>query len=258
METVNKYIIFNLLYIAFGISSLFLVTNAWPVLVFAVFLAMGNGVAGHRYFAHNQFRVHPWLHWPMALWCTVSGYSNTMYWQVQHKHHHRHTDKPTDIHSPKNGFWNALLLWTLNRARIISVFKDENSLIAFARSMRDPAVKFTTQYFVPINLIFMAILFTIDVNLLYCLAIGFCVEHLRIGLVNTVTHIDGVPGNYRNHNTRDRSQNNIILGLLTLGFGWHNNHHADAKKLVLTERWWEIDIEGYLGYILSLTSKGKK
>jgi fatty-acid desaturase len=38
---------------------------------------------------------------------------------------------------------------------------------------------------------------------------------------------------------------------LLLGFGWHNNHHADPKKLILTENWWEIDLEGYMGKILS-------
>jgi fatty-acid desaturase len=44
------------------------------------------------------------------------------------------------------------------------------------------------------------------------------------------------------------------LGWLGMGFGWHNNHHAHPGKLILTERWWEIDIEGYVGWVLSLTA----
>jgi stearoyl-CoA desaturase (delta-9 desaturase) len=223
-----------------------------------VFIAWGNGVAGHKYFAHNSFKVHPWLHWPMALWCTLSGYSNTMYWQVQHKHHHRHSDKSTDIHSPVNGIWNSMFAWTLNRDRIQSVFADEKSHIVYARSLKDPAVRLTTEYFITINLTFMFLLYIIDVNLLYCLAIAFCIEHLRFGIVNTVCHLPGFPGNYRNHDSKDRSQNNILLGFLTLGFGWHNNHHANASKLILTERWWELDPEGYVSYLLSLTSRGNK
>ncbi len=256
MNKTLLYIIFNALYFAFGIASVFLVNNIAPLIFIWLFIAFGNGTVGHRYIAHSQFRVHRLLHWPLAIWCTISGYSTTMYWQVQHRHHHRHTDKTTDIHSPHNGFWYALVLWPFSKSRIESVFADNHSVVNLARSMRDPAVKFTTNFFIPINLCFMLILATIDMNLLYCLGIAFCIEHLRLGLINTITHIKSIPGNYRNHNTKDQSQNNLFLGLLTLGFGWHNNHHADAGKLILTERWWELDPEGYLGKLLSLTSRG--
>src|SRR5579859_2569603 len=40
--------------------------------------------------------------------------------------------------------------------------------------------------------------------------------------VNSVTHVWG----YRNYATPDDSRNNPIVGLLTGGEGWHNNHHA--------------------------------
>lgn len=258
MDKVKNYIIFNLLYLSFGIVSLFLVSNAWPVLFFWIFITLGNGVAGHRYLCHNQFKVHPWLHWPMMLWCTLAAYSTTMFWFVQHRHHHRHSDKADDIHCPKHGLANALFLWPFTRERIEHVFKDQASLVNLARCMRDPAVNFTTKYFIPLNLIFLITLGIIDLNLLYCMAIAFCIEFVKLGLINTVTHIESLPGNYRNHDTKDNSQNNLLLGFLTLGFGWHNNHHADASKLILTERWWEIDPEGYVGYILSLTSRGNK
>lgn len=258
MDKVKKYIIFNVLYLCLGIASLFLVQDALPVFFFWIFIALGNGVAGHRYLCHNQFRVHPWLHWPMMLWCTFAAYSTTMFWYVQHRHHHRHSDKEDDIHSPKNGFWYAMLFWPFSKTRIDHVFEDKHSLINYAKCMRDPAVKFTTNYFIPLNLAFVATLAIIDLNLMYCMAIAFCIEYIQLGLINTVTHIKNLPGNYRSHDTKDNSQNNVFLGILTLGFGWHNNHHADAGKLILTERWWEIDPEGYVGYILSLTARGNK
>ena len=50
--------------------------------------------------------------------------------------------------------------------------------------------------------------------------------------------------NDRNFDTPDTSQNNILVGLLTLGFGWHNNHHHNPRELVNQYRWWEIDVEG--------------
>jgi stearoyl-CoA desaturase (delta-9 desaturase) len=69
-------------------------------------------------------------------------------------------------------------------------------------------------------------------------------------MVNSLCHLN-IIGSYRNHQTQDQSYNNIILGIVTLGFGWHNNHHNDAGRLILTEKWWELDLEGYAGLVLS-------
>jgi stearoyl-CoA desaturase (delta-9 desaturase) len=220
-----------------------------------LFIAFGNGTVGHRYFAHNQFSVGKKTHWLLAFWCTVSGYSSTMYWIVQHRHHHKHTDTEQDVHSPKNGILQSFIIWAFNKKRIESVFSDRLSIVNYNRCMKDHAIKFTTNNFILINLMFFSILSVIDINILYCLAIAFCLEHIRLGLINTVTHIDGFIGNYRNHDIKDHSHNNIYLGLLTLGFGWHNNHHANPNKLILTEKWWEIDLEGYLGNLLKLTKE---
>ena len=81
--------------------------------------------------------------------------------------------------------------------------------------------------------------------------VAYAIEMFRIGAVNAACHRWG----YRNHNTPDLSRNNILVGIFGLGFGWHNNHHASPGKLVLTEHWWEIDVEGYIGWILSHTAK---
>ena len=40
-------------------------------------------------------------------------------------------------------------------------------------------------------------------------------------LVNSVTHVFGS----RRYDTADTSRNTLIVALLTLGEGWHNNHH---------------------------------
>jgi stearoyl-CoA desaturase (delta-9 desaturase) len=56
--------------------------------------------------------------------------------------------------------------------------------------------------------------------------------------VNSVTHIWG----YRNYDTPDLSRNNLFLGLLTSGEGWHNNHHADPSSARHGHKWWEVDL----------------
>jgi stearoyl-CoA desaturase (delta-9 desaturase) len=67
---------------------------------------------------------------------------------------------------------------------------------------------------------------------------------LQDNLVNVFGHYKGLIG-YRNFNTTDNSQNNMIFGYLAWGQGWHNNHHHapssyDFGKSV-SNKWWEWD-----------------
>jgi fatty-acid desaturase len=65
-----------------------------------------------------------------------------------------------------------------------------------------------------------------------------------------MSHLN-IPLSYRNFETKDNSHNNIIIGWLSFGFGWHNNHHHDQRELVNTHHWWEIDIEGQIAKLIS-------
>lgn len=248
--TTNQLIGFNLLYIFLGILGFLFYWNPWVFLVWIIF-AIGNGTVGHRYFAHESFKVSKFTHWILSFWCTLSAYSPPLYWQVQHRHHHRHTDKETDIHSPTNGLLMSLGGWTLSKQRIESIFIDRASIVNHARAKKDNAIRFTSEWFILINLCFLVVLSLLQFEFVFLAGMAFLLESVRLGLINSICHRSNFLGNYRNHNTADNSQNNLILGILFLGFGWHNNHHADAGKLILTERWWEIDIEGLIGRGLS-------
>ena len=56
--------------------------------------------------------------------------------------------------------------------------------------------------------------------------------------VNSIAHVWG----YRNYNTDEDSRNNLLVGILANGEGWHNNHHADPRSARHGHRWWEIDV----------------
>jgi stearoyl-CoA desaturase (delta-9 desaturase) len=55
--------------------------------------------------------------------------------------------------------------------------------------------------------------------------------------VNSIAHVWG----YRNYNTDEDSRNNLFVGVVANGEGWHNNHHADPRSARHGHRWWEID-----------------
>jgi stearoyl-CoA desaturase (delta-9 desaturase) len=67
---------------------------------------------------------------------------------------------------------------------------------------------------------------------------------LSDNLVNIYGHTRSMFG-YRNYDVKDLSQNNVILGYLGWGQGWHNNHHAHPANYDFgsgtSGKWWEWD-----------------
>jgi hypothetical protein len=55
----------------------------------------------------------------------------------------------------------------------------------------------------------------------------------------------------RRFKTSDDSRNSLLLALLTLGEGWHNNHHRYAASARQGFYWWEIDVSYYLLKLMS-------
>ena len=65
--------------------------------------------------------------------------------------------------------------------------------------------------------------------------------------INSLAHLWGT----RRFDTPDESRNNFWLALVTLGEGWHNNHHYSPGSCSQGQRWWELDITYLVLKILS-------
>jgi stearoyl-CoA desaturase (delta-9 desaturase) len=78
------------------------------------------------------------------------------------------------------------------------------------------------------------------------LARVFLVHHVTWS-INSVCHIWGS----RPFDSHDHSRNNFLFGVLGLGEGWHNNHHAFPTSARHGLRWWEFDASYYLILIMS-------
>jgi stearoyl-CoA desaturase (Delta-9 desaturase) len=65
--------------------------------------------------------------------------------------------------------------------------------------------------------------------------------------INSACHIFGK----KRFPTKDTSKNSFILALVTLGEGWHNNHHYHPSSVNQGFYWWEIDISYYALKVLS-------
>lgn len=235
--------------------------NGIALAIIYTLIAVGNGVAAHRYFGHHQFSVNRIGQAILAILATFAGYTSIHIWMAQHRLHHRFPDTRRDNHTPDKGFWHSFYTWQFKREEInyralgfVSFYRDRTSVLA--GMARDPLVTFLSRYFVEIWTVLLIALLLISPTVFFTYCIAHTLDTIRIGIINTCTHIK-LPGSYRLYNTRDHSYNNLVIGLITFGFGWHNTHHGAPGKLILTECWWEIDLEGYIGFIFSKLFPGK-
>ncbi len=196
-----------------------------------VFLQMfGGNIALHRYFTHRSFTTGPYRENFLLLIANLTCLGSSLSWIATHHHHHLHADLDSDCHSPQHlstarillGFWNKTeeptrLLKNLPRVKAHAFFHRWYYLLHFSLIFVLAACGwkvFAYCYALPNLLVFYALYSVV----IFCHSFGF-----------------------RNFDTNDRSYNNTPVALLTLGEGWHNNHHQYPKRHRNTHRRWELD-----------------
>jgi len=233
-----------------GIIALFYVVDYFYTFLLLWFLigVIGNGVAAHRYFAHGQFETYKPVRWLLGFLATLGAFGPITYWTLQHKMHHLRADTANDLHTPVyNNWFYVFYSWTFPQGSTEELYiKDRYAKRLAVQMMRDPFYLFFHKNHYKIILIFSIILLLINPVYFLMYTLAYCVDFFRLGAVNYWCHRSG----YRNFNTEDSTTNNLWVGWLGMGFGWHNNHHAHPGKLILQYRWWEIDVEGYIGWLL--------
>lgn len=234
---------------------------SWVALLACVFMYYARmfGITGgfHRYFAHRTYKTSRWFQFVLAWLGTSATQLGPIWWAGHHRDHHKFSDTEKDVHSPvQRGFWWAHIGWLW--ADRFNVTKYEN--------MKDfdkyPEMKWiNTYYFIPpIVTAFMMYGLGWVLNAWYpglgtsgfqMLAWGFFASTVLLYhgtfLVNSATHIVGK----RVYPTSDNSKNSMWISLLTMGEGWHNNHHYFPSSESQGLEWWQIDMSHYIITMLS-------
>ena len=200
------------------------------LMVYVILVMMGMNIGLHRYFAHRSFNTSKLVEKFLGICSVISTVGSPLVWVAIHRQHHRSSDQSADPHSPQHGGKIKTLLGMWNFESVdFSLSKD---------LMRDKFHRFLHKNYHWIILSYCALLAFINPWLIvFAYAIPACLCFWGAGLVNVYSHGSG----YRNHNTTDSSTNNIINSVLTLGEGWHNNHHASPGAYKQGEKWWELD-----------------
>lgn len=208
----------------------------------------------HRYLAHRAYKTSRPMQFLLALVGTTAVQKGPLWWAAVHRAHHRYSDKPKDVHSPlQRGFWYAHVGWIVSPRYEAVTYDDVPDLAKY------PELRWLDRHFeVPPALLALG---CYAIGGLSGLVWGFAISTVLVWhatfCINSLAHRWGS----RRYRTGDESRNNVWLALLTLGEGWHNNHHRYCTSANQGFFWWEIDISyGVLRLMgaLGLVSKLRK
>ena len=222
-----------------------------------VFGILGINVGFHRLITHRSFTCPLWLEHTLAILGTCCLQFSPAFWVAVHRRHHHYADDEDDPHSPVKSFFWAHFGWLLVRP---PAMKPRLMIERYAKDvMRDPlyAVLDRNKNWIHLTLLSWIAFFVAGfaasllsgASALDAAQFGSSLlvwgGALRTVLVwhttwsvNSVTHVWG----YRNYETPDGSRNNLLIGFLSGGEGWHNNHHAAPSSARHGHQWWEFDL----------------
>lgn len=213
----------------------------------------------HRYFSHRTFKTSRVGQFLFALLGACAVQRGPLWWAAHHRHHHRYSDQEKDTHSPRqHGLLWSHMGWFTSRANFAT------NLRAVADLAKFPELRFLDRFDVLVAISLAVFLYLVGVVLaifapafgtsgLQMLIWGFFISTVVLYhgtyTINSLAHKIG----RKRYETQDESGNSFLLALITLGEGWHNNHHHYPASVRQGFYWWEIDLTYYVLVLLSWT-----
>lgn len=232
--------------VAIGLFAAGIIPITYLLLTFVMWVlisGLGIAVGYHRILSHKTHTLKTWQENIILFFATFAAQGSPIFWVAVHRgYHHPHSDTNRDLHSPvAHGKWHAFIGWLSNT-------NESNNTVNVKYAidlLRKPNVVWFHKHYYKLIWAVPAIMLLINWKLAFTMFfLPTALALLQDNLVNVFGHTNGFIG-YRNFETNDNSQNNIILGYLGWGQGWHNNHHAFPARYDFgsgtSGKWWEWD-----------------
>lgn len=254
-STLTRWTFFLLMHLA--VLGVFFVGWSWPavLMMMATYAVRMFAITGfyHRYFSHRAYKTSRVAQFIFALMGASACQQGPLWWAAHHRHHHKFSDKIEDLHSPRQkGFLYSHIGWIVQPKNYVPdmskipdftkypelVWLDKNHILA------------------PLALGILMLglgelLRPFGTNPLQMALWGFFVSTVLLWhgtfTINSLSHVFGS----QRYETGDDSRNNWLFALITLGEGWHNNHHFYATSTRQGFYWWELDITYYGLWLMS-------
>lgn len=211
----------------------------------------------HRLFSHRSYQTSRVFQFILGFIGTAAVQRGPLWWAANHRHHHRHSDTEEDIHSPGvRGLWWAHVGWVLSDED-----RGDWALVKDLAALPELRLLEKYHYIPPLLLLggtyVLGMILNYNFPELHTNGLQMMVWGALISTVllyhgtfaiNSIAHVIGT----RRFDTKDDSRNNLLLAIITLGEGWHNNHHRYPGSERQGFYWWEIDLSHYLLKLLSV------
>jgi stearoyl-CoA desaturase (delta-9 desaturase) len=205
----------------------------------------------HRYFSHRTFKTSRATQFVFALVGASAVQRGPIWWAAHHRHHHAHSDRPEDVHSPlQHGFLWAHMGWFLSRRHFTPDLGRVRDLLRFPELRWLDRFDILVPFLLALGLLALGRFLDarwpeLGTSGAQMLVWGFFISTVACYhgtyTINSLCHVWG----RRRYATSDGSRNNFLLAILTLGEGWHNNHHRYPMSARQGFYWWEIDLTYY-------------
>jgi stearoyl-CoA desaturase (Delta-9 desaturase) len=204
----------------------------------------------HRYFSHKTFKTSRVMQFLFAVLGASATQRGPLWWAAHHRNHHRHSDQPEDLHSPRHGFWRSHMGWFMTRKGFTTHHDRIPDL------MKYPELRMVDRFDTLVPIALATGLFflggwlegaypELGTSAMQMLIWGYFVSTVVLFhgtvTINSLSHVWGS----RRYKTKDDSRNNWFLAIITLGEGWHNNHHHFPGSTRQGFFWWEYDFTYY-------------
>jgi stearoyl-CoA desaturase (delta-9 desaturase) len=211
-----------------------------------MFFTRKFGITGafHRYFSHRSYKTSRAFQFFLAFLGGAAAQKGALWWAAHHRHHHKHSDTDEDLHSAKlEGFYWSHLGWVLSDEyeeydpNVVKDLTKFPELVWLDKYIFVPPVAAGVFCFLVHGWMGLVVGFFISTVILY---------HTTFA-INSFCHMFGK----RRYETGEESKNSLWLALLTMGEGWHNNHHHYPLSCRQGFFWYEIDLTYYILFGLS-------
>ncbi len=212
----------------------------------------------HRYFCHKAYKASRPVQFLFALLGLLSVQRGALWWAATHRHHHAHSDEEIDVHSPRQkGFLWAHIGWMTSSRNFPTDYKLIPDLAKFPElvflnrfDLIGPLVMAILTY--GLGAILQRVSPQLHTSGTQMLVWGGFISTVLLFhgtcCINSMAHVWGKP----RYETGDDSRNSFLLAIITLGEGWHNNHHRYQSAARQGFYWWEIDPTYYTLRLLAL------
>ena len=227
-----------------------------------ILTALGITVGFHRLFVHHSFETYTWVKFVLTILGSMAVEEPMLKWVAIHRRHHQYSDTLGDPHSPQHeghglfgllrGFWHAHIGWFF--------MPDPPDLDHYVKDLRASRTLRVASYLFPLwvalGLVIPAVLggvitlswMGVWTGLIWGGLVRVFLVHHVTWSVNSACHLWG----FRTYRSHDQSRNNVLFGILALGEGWHNTHHAFPTSARHGLRWWQIDVSYWVIRTLAL------